>query len=1021
MNNGKRVHNDSTPQRRRCDLASNPWLSATLGLALAHTLWGCEADGVDLEGGDGWTTHGGDSTSTGPQVGGTFVSQFPGQLQDSTATWDSSSTTWGSTTWTATGTTWTNTASDDTSDTATTDTNDSGDQEELEITEADIVKIDGDRLYALSPYAGLVVATIEDSKALNVLGKWRDEGEPFEMYVDGDQVFALYNGYYFQTWDTAAQTWNGHTSSRLVAIDASVPSEPVVRGEFEVPGWIVDSRRVGDILYVISHQDGWCWGCDTTQNTTITALNVANPHLPVVVDQLVSPSGDPSWQYPVVSANVGRFFIGGASRWNDDGSITSAINVVDISDGSGVMKPGASVEVQGSVTNRWQIDEYDGYLRVLTQSLNTWPVLPPVLETFRIDSSSEIVKAGHLELTLPRPETLQSVRFDGKRAYAVTFEQTDPLFTIDLQDPLAPKQLGMLEIPGWLTYMQPWGERLLALGYDPGNSSGSLTASLFDVNDLAHPTQLSRVNFGGMYASYPEDQNRLHKAFTIAPEESLLAVPYAGYSDWTDKSCTQENDGIALIDWANDQLVGRGVAPTNGRARRAILHESQLLALSDESLRAFDIRDRDRPRLLSEAAFMSNVSALKWVDDTVFGLGQSGDDVWEFSLYADRDAALANHHSGMTSFRAREHWDCSASAFPLGIFIEQEKVYVVFSITRYEQTYESFAAIVEVDATGAVPKIESVAKMPFAADYYTNNGLSRLSIRDKSVAKVGQYLVLTASQDIHGQTLPHSTFEVVDLQAPGGPRRIASLPRPSADYQSGLIAMQDDVLAWHAVTVDAQKGSARFYLDRIDWSQPGAPTLAATINTPGIVVSLNGAGQGFAVDFAEETLALGYESCISAPGYLSYDATSGLCHLFRTPIHQIKVDGAVLAIVNTLPSLGEGPVSDVIGGSERVFAMHAPRWSDSTTTLSVFGMAVNGQGKRATQEIRGWSALLEAHGKTLRYSNESMTAVLDAANLDNLDLRFTDAGGSCEDALDDAAGLICAAGYDGISLHAWQE
>ena len=72
---------------------------------------------------------------------------------------------------------------------------------------------------------------------------------------------------------------------------------------------------------------------------------------------------------------------------------------------------------------------------------------------------------------------------DGERAYAITFEQTDPLFTIDLSDPASPMQRGALEIPGFVYHMEPRGDRLIGLGFDQGNPDGAITVSLFDVSD----------------------------------------------------------------------------------------------------------------------------------------------------------------------------------------------------------------------------------------------------------------------------------------------------------------------------------------------------------------------------------------------------------------------------------------------------------------------------------------------------------------------------------------------------------
>ena len=50
-------------------------------------------------------------------------------------------------------------------------------------------------------------------------------------------------------------------------------------------------------------------------------------------------------------------------------------------------------------------------------------------------------------------------------AVLVTFRQTDPLFTVDLSDPVHPRALGALSLPGFSSYLHPLGaDRLLGLG-----------------------------------------------------------------------------------------------------------------------------------------------------------------------------------------------------------------------------------------------------------------------------------------------------------------------------------------------------------------------------------------------------------------------------------------------------------------------------------------------------------------------------------------------------------------------------
>lgn len=87
-------------------------------------------------------------------------------------------------------------------------------------------------------------------------------------------------------------------------------------------------------------------------------------------------------------------------------------------------------------------------------------------------------------------EQLYSVRFDGDKAYLVTFLRTDPLFVVDLTDPTAPAVEGELVIPGFSNYLQSVGDGLL-LGIGQEREAGTwntrLHVSLFDVSNGSAP------------------------------------------------------------------------------------------------------------------------------------------------------------------------------------------------------------------------------------------------------------------------------------------------------------------------------------------------------------------------------------------------------------------------------------------------------------------------------------------------------------------------------------------------------
>jgi len=403
-----------------------------------------------------------------------------------------------------------------------------------DIEEADIVKIDGDTLYALSQFGGLSVIDIANPKDMRLLGRFKVTASPFEMYVRDSVAMVLYNGYGEYSYDEAQDLWTWYQTSYVVAIDTSAPDDMRELGRFHIPGYISDSRIVGDALYVVAFRDGYCWGCseDDGPQTHVMSLDVADVSDIELVDELsFQESNDSySWRRSVMATDQ-RLYFAGPTWSNDERPVGSTIQVVDISDPGGDMVEGASVEVGGQIESRWQMDEFEGVLRVISQPFTWWNNdQPPTIETFAVASAQELSPLGSTEMQIPRNETLRSVRFDGPRGYAITAEQMDPLFTIDLADAENPRQVGELEMPGWVYHMEPRGDRVLGLGYDQGNEEGAITVSLFDVSNIETPTMIERVNFGGDWGSLAEDQDRIHKAFKVLENEGLLLVPFSGWS-----------------------------------------------------------------------------------------------------------------------------------------------------------------------------------------------------------------------------------------------------------------------------------------------------------------------------------------------------------------------------------------------------------------------------------------------------------------------------------------------------------
>ena len=163
----------------------------------------------------------------------------------------------------------------------------------------------------------------------------------------------------------------------------------------------------------------------------------------------------------------------------------------------------ATGEVPGFVLNQYAMSEHEDRLRVATTSEPMW--FPDGTGT-ESESRVTVLKedAGRLGAVgsvggLGRGERIRAVRFLGDRGYVVTFRQTDPLYTLDLADPAAPKVRGELKLLGYSAYLHPVGEdRLLGVGQEAteqGRRTGA-QLSLFDVSDAAAPKRVAQAPLG---------------------------------------------------------------------------------------------------------------------------------------------------------------------------------------------------------------------------------------------------------------------------------------------------------------------------------------------------------------------------------------------------------------------------------------------------------------------------------------------------------------------------------------------
>ncbi len=472
------------------------------------------------------------------------------------------------------------------------------------------------------------------------------------MYLAANKMFALtaeaYYGGYGDAWTNIAIWAPEHLGYRIY--DLTDKSAPVLETEVTMDGVFVESRRIGNLVYIVSRYTPQIPGIiyspqtdlERTQNETLLANASLDDMLPKitingVTQTLVDPENcyldndDRVAPYPVITSvtavpvdNPGAFV---NTCYNGEVyGVYVSENALYFPQVIGYLLPGetrtrihkfelaglgigyrGSVDIDGQVWRGGQADfrmsEYNGYLRVLSSeyTMNNTDfidhrlyILGEVQAALELEIVSSLPNTAHPEPIGKPNEQLYGVRFLGDRAYAVTFQQIDPLYAFDLANPADPRIAGELEVTGFSDFLHPVSrDLLLGLGRDAG---GGVKLELFDVSDIRAPVSRGAVSVGARNA-YSEALYDRH-AFTYQADINgvdRLAVPVSQYFDnngqWTYEL------GLHLFEIRNKVTPGQSSLIEAGRIlppastdfpyadrSRAFLHDDTVYYVQDENV-----------------------------------------------------------------------------------------------------------------------------------------------------------------------------------------------------------------------------------------------------------------------------------------------------------------------------------------------------------------------------------------------------------------------------------------------------
>lgn len=392
----------------------------------------------------------------------------------------------------------------------------------------------------------------------------------FEMYVSGNKLIALVNCQKYNDEQPEDHLYKNGRSyyyggrdlslTMAVCFDISNRAEPVETWRVYQDGDYVSSRLIGNQLLMISNYyvDISCdeeqvkktcvpqVGCDSVamgrvDADCITVMENVYDSCYLVVSTLDTENKDTLKTQAVLGAGENVYcttetlyatstdyvYSDGVEEIFGSTSSKTQIYKFDIRNFD-VRYLGCGA-VEGSALNQFSMDEYNGYLRIATTSGDWGESL--VNQLYVLDSDLNIVGSV---TDIAKGETIKSVRFTGDTGYVVTFEQTDPLFVIDLSDPKKPEIKGELKIPGFSTYLHPVGENLvLGVGVDgdENGQNGGMKVSLFDVSNPEKPVECDKVTVNGVDSDYRwvyvnSAAYYTHKALCWDSSDNTMYIPY---------------------------------------------------------------------------------------------------------------------------------------------------------------------------------------------------------------------------------------------------------------------------------------------------------------------------------------------------------------------------------------------------------------------------------------------------------------------------------------------------------------
>lgn len=466
-------------------------------------------------------------------------------------------------------------------------------QQEAEVEEADIVKNDGRYLYQViyqekndqntvqivDTKDGLTeTARVGEFDSIQDIYVWKDtlvvlescwvqaEAEETEWNVDEDGLLQTVKNAVSDLFVSDDVAYQDTAYTRIHVYDISDRSKPEKYHTFTVKGSYKDSRILDGYLYFFTT-------CSTSKPRVERDYKAYIPMIddePLKEDKIYLPEESEVASYLVMASvnmeepddftdtcalvtGADRFYVSkdniyvADTRYADygkEGETSDSTRIYRFSCKDGKMKKEAEGSVKGILRDDMAMNEYKGYLRMVTtvesQTIEeitddiTGDVIGRDVSDY-VTTNSLYVLDQDLEITgkienLAEDELVYSARFMGDAGYFVTFRQTDPLFSVDLSNPEHPKILGELKISGFSEYLHFYADDLLlGIGMEADEDTGvteGMKLSMFDISNPSDVKEQSKMDLSQYDYS---DALYDYKAVLIDTDKNLFGFSAESY------------------------------------------------------------------------------------------------------------------------------------------------------------------------------------------------------------------------------------------------------------------------------------------------------------------------------------------------------------------------------------------------------------------------------------------------------------------------------------------------------------